>query len=116
MGQITQSFRRVLHQQIFELPKKKNGFYHLLNELGHQQAFVSLVKVMSLEYAAMFNSNIFFVEDLMNLMMNIHVWACINELELCIYQFEHELMIDREQATNDENVLENWWKNINPIP
>jgi hypothetical protein len=90
MGRITPSFRRVFHQAIFDL-QKKNGFYHNLKEPGHKKAFVSLVKVMSSEYAAMWNSGIFCVEDIMNLIMNIHVRACINELDCQINQLGNEL-------------------------
>ncbi len=63
----------------------------MLKEPGHQRAFVGLVRAMSSEYAAMWNSGIFCVEDIMNLMMNIHVRACINELEQRINQLEQEL-------------------------
>jgi hypothetical protein len=90
MGRITPSFRRVFQHTIMSL-QKKNGFYHNLKEPGHQQAFVSLVRVVSSEYAAMWNSGIFCVEDIMNLMMNIHVRACINELEWRINQLERAL-------------------------
>ena len=90
MGRQTPSFRRIFQQTILNLQKKK-GFYHTLKEPGHQRAFVSLVRAMSSEYAAMWNSGIFCVEDIMNLMMNIHVRACINELEHRINQLEQEL-------------------------
>ena len=101
MGRITPSFRRVFHQAIFDL-QKKNGFYHNLKEPGHQRAFVDLVKIMSREYAAMWNSGIFCVEDIMNLMMNIHVRAVINELEHQLNQLEQEIM-RIEQTTADRN-------------
>ena len=101
MGRITPSFRQIFHQAIFNL-QKKNGFYHNLKEPGHQQAFVDLVKVMSREYAGMWNSGIFCVEDVMNLMMNIHVRACINELEWRINQLECGLEEYLEPTTTDE--------------
>jgi hypothetical protein len=90
MGRQTPSFRRVFQQTILGL-QKKNGFYHKLKEPGHQRAFVGLVKAMSSEYAAMWNSGIICVEDIMNLMMNIHVRACINDLEWHINQLEQDL-------------------------
>ena len=68
------SFRRVL--------------YHDLKELGHKKAFVGLVRAISSEYAAMWNSGIFCVEDIMNLMMNIHVRTCVNELEQQLNKLE----------------------------
>jgi hypothetical protein len=101
MGRITPSFRHVFHQAIFNLQKKK-GFYHTLKEPGHQQAFVSLVRVLSSEYAAMWNSGIFCVEDIMNLMMNIHVRAVINELEWRINQLERELEEYLEPTTTEK--------------
>lgn len=75
----------------------------MLKEPGHQRAFVGLVRAMSSEYAAMWNSGIFCVEDIMNLMMNIHVRACINELEQRINQLEqeldkHSLALEKEHA------------------
>jgi hypothetical protein len=76
--------------------------YHKLKEPGHQQAFISLVKAMSSEYAAMWNSGIFCVEDIMNLMMNIHVRAVINELEQQLNQLEQEI-VRIEQTTQDNN-------------
>jgi hypothetical protein len=100
MGRITPSFRRVFHQAIFNL-QKKNDFYHNLTEPGHQRAFVSLVKVMSSEYAAMWNSGIFCVEDIMNLMMNIHVRAMINELEYQLNQLERDLEVYLTPAATD---------------
>ena len=90
MGRITPSFRRVFQNTIFQL-YKKNGFYHSLKEPGHQHAFVSLVKALSSEYAAMWNSGIFCAEDIMNLMANIHVRACINQLEEDIARLEQLL-------------------------
>jgi hypothetical protein len=102
LGRITPSFRRVFHEAIFRL-QKKNGFYHTLKEPGHQRAFVDLVKVMSREYAAMWNSGIFCVEDIMNLMMNIHVRAMINELEQQINQLEQEIR-RIEQVASESNV------------
>lgn len=90
MGRITPSFRQVFQNTIFQLYKKKD-FYHSLKEPGHQHAFVSLVKVLSSEYAAMWNSGIFCVEDIMNLMANIHVRACINQLEGDIARLEQLL-------------------------
>jgi hypothetical protein len=99
MGRVTPSFRRVFQQTIIRL-QKKNGFYHKLKEPGHQQAFISLVRAMSSEYAAMWNSGIFCAEDIMNLMMNIHLRAVINELEYKINQLEQE-MIRLEQVTPD---------------
>jgi hypothetical protein len=90
MGRITPSFRRVFHNTIFQLYKKK-GFYHSLKDPGHQHAFVGIVKAMSSEHAAMWNSGIFCVEDIMNLMANIHVRAGINKLEADITRLEQQL-------------------------
>jgi hypothetical protein len=90
MGRITPSFRRVFHNTVFQFYKKK-GFYHSLKEPGHQHAFVGIVKAMSSEYAAMWNSGIFCVEDIMNLMANIHVRACIDKLEADITRLEQQL-------------------------
>ena len=104
MGRITPSFRRVFHQAIFNL-QKKNGFYHSLKEPGHKQAFVGLVRAMSSEYAAMWNSGIFCVEDIMNLMMNIHVRACINELEQQLNQLERELEAYLKPVTADKEEI-----------
>ncbi|MCW4041137.1 MAG: hypothetical protein NWE83_10350 [Candidatus Bathyarchaeota archaeon] len=107
MGRQTPSFRRIFQQTILTL-QKKNGFYHKLKEPGHQRAFIGLVRAMSSEYAAMWNSGIFCVEDIMNLMMNIHVRACINEVEQHITQLERDLepylqeaTIEQEAATMD---------------
>jgi hypothetical protein len=107
MGRQTPSFRRIFQQTILNL-QKKNGFYHKLKESGHQRAFTGLVRAMSSEYAAMWNAGIICVEDIMNLMMNIHVRACINELEWHINQLERDLepylqeaTIEKEEATLD---------------
>jgi hypothetical protein len=100
LGRITPSLRRVFHQTIFNL-QKKNGFYHNLKEPGHQRAFVSLVRVVSSEYAAMWNSGIFCIEDIMNLMMNIHVRAVINELEWRINQLEKDVE-EYLESTNEK--------------
>ncbi|MCW4040127.1 MAG: hypothetical protein NWE83_05170 [Candidatus Bathyarchaeota archaeon] len=107
MGRQTPSFRQIFQQTIMRL-QKKNGFYHTLKEPGHQRAFVGLVRAMSSEYAAMWNSGIISVEDIMNLMMNIHVRACINEMEWHIHQVERDLEpyiqdapIEQEEATMD---------------
>jgi hypothetical protein len=91
MGRVTPSFRQVFQLTIFALQHKQKGVYHQLKEPGHQQAFISLVKAMSSEYTAMWNSGIFCVEDIMNLMMNIHMRAVINELEWNINHLEKEL-------------------------
>lgn len=96
MGRITPSFRRVFQNTVFQL-YKKNSFYHFLKEPGHQRAFVSLVKVLSSEYAAMWNSGIFCVEDIMNLMANIHVRACINQLEEDIARLEQLLQYNEKR-------------------
>jgi hypothetical protein len=101
MGRQTPSFRRIFQQTILNL-QKKNGFYHKLKEPGHQRAFVDLVRAMSSEYAAMWNSGIICVEDIMNLMMNIHVRACINELEWHINQLERELEPYLQEATREQ--------------
>jgi hypothetical protein len=106
MGRQTPSFRRVFQQTILRLQKKK-GFYYTLKEPGHKKAFVGLVRAMSSEYAAMWNSGIICVEDIMNLMMNIHVRACIDELEWQITQLEAELMNDKKLAISDEEEAEN---------
>jgi hypothetical protein len=96
MGRITLSFRQIFQNTIFQL-YKKNGFYHSLKHPGHQRAFISLVKTLSSEYAAMWNSGIFCIEDIMNLMANIHVRACINQLEVDIARLEHLLQYTGEQ-------------------
>jgi hypothetical protein len=100
MGRITPSFRRVFQNTIFQL-YKKNGYYHSLKEPGHQHAFMSLVKALSSEYAAMWNSGIFCVEDVINLMANIHVRACINQLERDISRLEQMLQFkEREMPSS----------------
>ena len=98
MGRITPSFRRVFQNTIFQL-YKKNGFYHALKDPGHQRAFISLVKTLSSEYAAMWNSDIFCIEDIMNLMANIHVRTCINQLEVDIARLEQLLQCTGEQIS-----------------
>ena len=98
MGRITPSFRRVFQNTIFQLCKK-NGFYHSLKEPGHQRAFVGLVKVLSSEYAAMWNSGIFCVEDIMNLMANIHIRARINQLERDIARLEQLVQGKEEEIS-----------------
>jgi hypothetical protein len=101
MGRVTPSFRQIFQQKIFELQHKKKGLYPKLKEPGHQQAFISLVKALSSEYAAMWNSGIFCVEDIMNLMMNIHVRACINQLERDISRLEQVLQFkEREMPSS----------------
>jgi hypothetical protein len=100
MGRITPSFRRVFQNTIFQL-YKKNGYYHSLKEPGHQHAFMSLVKALSSEYAAMWNSGIFCVEDVINLMANIHVRARINQLERDISRLEQVLQFkEREMPSS----------------
>jgi hypothetical protein len=96
MGRITPSFRWVFQNTIFQL-YKKNGYYHSLKEPGHQHAFMSLVKALSSEYAAMWNSGIFCVEDIINLMANIHVRACINQLERDISRLEQVLQFKEKE-------------------
>jgi hypothetical protein len=107
MGRQNPSFRRIFQQTILGL-QKKNGFYHKLKEPGHQRAFIGLVRAMSSEYAAMWNAGIICVEDIMNLMMNIHVRACINDLEWQLTQLERDLKpylqeapLEQEEATID---------------
>lgn len=101
MGRQTPSFRRIFQQTIIGL-QKKSGFYPKLKEPGHQRAFVGLVQAMSSEYAAMWNSGIICVEDIMNLMMNIHVRACINELEWHINHLERDLEPYLQEATLEQ--------------
>jgi hypothetical protein len=103
MGRQTPSFRRIFQQTILSL-QKKNGFYHTLKEPGHQRAFIGLVRAMSSEYAAMWNSGIICVEDIMNLMMNIHVRACINDLEWHINQLERDLEPHLQDAPLEQEV------------
>ena len=96
MGRITPSFRRVFQNTIFQL-YKKNGYYHSLKEPGHQHAFMSLVKALSSEYAAMWNSGIFCVEDVINLMANIHVRVCIIQLERDVSRLEQVLQFKESE-------------------
>jgi len=107
MGRITPSFRRVFQNTIFQL-YKKNDFYHSLKEPGHQRAFISLVKVLSSEYAAMWNSGIFCVEDIMNLLANIHIRACINQLEENITRLEQLVQCkEKERSPSTSQLYDN---------
>jgi hypothetical protein len=72
MGRITPSFRQSFQKQIEEL-RRSNGFQNTLLDLSHKEALDSLIEqAWSPEGAAMSNSGIPCVLDVLNLMANVH--------------------------------------------
>ncbi len=78
MGRVTPSFRQLYKAQIEEL---KKHFQSILLDLGHKEAFDSLVRdAWTAEDHALSNARVPTVLDVLNLMANVHNQKCINSL------------------------------------
>jgi hypothetical protein len=91
MGKITPSFRQSFQKQIEEL-RRSNGFQNTLLDLSHKEALDSLIEqAWSPEGAAMSNSGIQCVLDVLNLMANIHNKKVNDSLRRRIEELEKRL-------------------------
>ncbi|MEM2921520.1 MAG: hypothetical protein QXF26_04295, partial [Candidatus Bathyarchaeia archaeon] len=80
MGRITPSFRQ-LYQRQLEMLRRPGGFRDTLLDPEHRRALDQLVKeAWSMENAALSNSGIACLLDILNLMANIHNKKCNNTL------------------------------------
>lgn len=91
MGRITPSFRQQFHKLIKKL-RRSSGFQNTLINLEHKKAFDQLLKeAWSTENAAMANSGIPCLMDVLNLMANIHNKKCIEELRKLVLEHDKSL-------------------------
>jgi len=91
MGRITPSFRQSFQKQIEEL-RRSNGFQNTLLDLSHKEALDSLMEeAWSPEGAAMSNSGIPCVLDVLNLMANVHNKKVNDSLRRRIEELEKRL-------------------------
>lgn len=91
MGRITPSFRQLLQRQIEEL-RRSNGFQNTLIDLEHKRAFdLLLQEAWSAEGAAMSNSSVPCILDILNLMANIHNKKCAEALRRKCIELEKRL-------------------------
>jgi hypothetical protein len=103
MGRITPSFRQQFKLLIEEL-RRSNGFQNTLLSLEHKKALDMLLKeAWSAEDAAMSNSGIPCVLDILNLMANVHNKKCVEELRKKVLELEIFL---KEQNEKKEPVVE----------
>jgi KaiC/GvpD/RAD55 family RecA-like ATPase len=80
MGGNTSLFKQKFQKQIDEL-KNSIGFQNNLINLEHKEAFDFLLKgAWSVENAAMSNSGVLCIMDILNLMANVHNKKCIENL------------------------------------
>jgi hypothetical protein len=91
MGRITPSFRQLYHRQVEEL-RRSNGFQNTLLDLNHKEALDSLIReAWSPEGAALSQSGIPCVLDVLNLMANVHNKKVNNALRMRIEELEKRL-------------------------
>jgi len=89
MGRITPSFRQIFLQFIKELKFRNNHFYKALKDPEYQKAFDQLLKeAWSAEGAAMSQSGIHCITDILNLMANVHNRKCIEEVRNRLKELE----------------------------
>ena len=81
LGSMTPSFHSLLQRQLEELTRS-GGFQNTLLDVGHTQAFDSLIReAWSPEDAALSHAGIPHILDVLNLMANVHTKKCLEELE-----------------------------------
>ena len=91
MGRITPSFRQLYQRQVEEL-RRADGFQNTLLDLEHRRALDQLIKeAWSTENAALSNSGIPCVLDILNLMANVHNKKCNEALRSQIERLEQRL-------------------------
>lgn len=91
MGHVTPSFRKRFQSLVEEL-KGSDGFQNTLIKLEHKQAFDLLLKeAWSAEDAAMSNSGIPCLMDVLNLIANVHNKKCVEELKKKVVKLERFL-------------------------
>lgn len=77
---------------------RNNSFYKTLLDPKHKQAFDQLLKeAWSQEGAAMTNSGIPYILDILNLMASVHNKRCIEELK--------KLVIEQEKRLREEEII-----------
>lgn len=92
MGRITPSFRQLFHKFMEKIRFRKKSFYNILTDPENQKVFdLLLSEAWSLEDAAMSQSNIYPVTDIMNLMAAIHNKKCIEETRKSIEELERRI-------------------------
>ena len=78
---------------------RKNSFYKTLSDPNHQQAFDQLLKeAWSREGAAMANSGIPYILDIINLMASVHNKRCVEELRKLVIEHDTRLREDGKKG------------------
>lgn len=93
VGIITPPFRQRYQAQINRL---RENLLPLLRDKEHRDAFEALVDAWDREYAAMSNSEIPFIMDVMNLMANVDNMSKVMKLEKKLAELESRLLAIRD--------------------
>lgn len=102
MGRITPSFRQKFHEKIWELRKKLRDTC-LDDEM--KAAFENLVRAWSSEGHALaeaYYECVHYVQDVINLMSNVHNRKCILEIERTISKLEKTIQVYENEMLEKE--------------
>lgn len=88
MGRITPSFRQ---RFIKHLKRLRDNYVPMLKYQENRDAFDSIVRAWDREHAAMSNSEVPYVMDIMNLTANVHNMSEVMRLERLIEELESNM-------------------------